>query len=714
MAKILPAGANVDLNLGKDPMDRLVQTVDLALKVGGAFQQAQERRQVKREQDALGVGSLANELINKASSGAEINHALSLMENVDTSNLSASTQSFYQAAKSSGNSRLSQINEIQSLGNEIATFVTQPLIDGKTFTQLNKEEIVNYYNQTNELDSAFEETMNNLAKIKRFKLLTEGSNNKNMKFTGFGGKQMSASEFIVDVDNYSSSKNVFIQASVYDNELLPEEAIFVMTGDRDSYNQRKKQRDKEFQSFKKDYDAKIKSINSTINQINTDALKNKNNYTELVLNNENKQTFVSSFGQLYPDVSISTDIDEAYEQATQYMTNINLSPEELIKNLNQQKTALEGERLIVSKEAKGWGFRYFEPIDVSMFENANKDGGTADVGTSFMDNFKKGVVPPDIKITLPELKKYNFDNSTIKTEDKKEDMPLNAGTTSIITNVMKKYEGINQDTNPNLVEVNNLYAIKFGDRAESYGAKDSGIQASDGGTFASFNSLEEADIAASKIVADMLDKDAKGDLKTFIGNYIGATPENPKTDEINTRYNEIVELSTALPKTEVKPLTSKEINPKALDRAERMFLNWKTTIEKSIDSTKNKIESIENKIAQIEKNTKTKEGSLTTKEKQVLKTKQKFKKQLKTLKDDLRSETEKLKNTDIDNWYNNFATKLEVDRLIKIGAGNPKQEVEEDAFLKGIADTKGIPSLDEGIFKTLYDELRPGSPLRNR
>ena len=296
------------------------------------------------------------------------------MENVDTSNLSASTQSFYQAAKSSGNSRLSQINEIQSLGNEIATFVTQPLINGKTFTQLNKEEIVDYYNQTNELDSAFEGTMNNLAKIKRFKLLTEGSNNKNIKFTGFGGKQMSASEFIVDVDNYSSSKNVFIQASVYDNELLPEEAIFVMTGDRDSYSQRKKQRDKEFQSFKKDYDVKIKSINSTINQINTDALKNKNNYTELVLNNENKQTFVSSFGQLYPDVPISTDIDEAYKQATQYMTNINLSPEELIKNLNQQKTALEGERLIVSKEAKGWGFRYFEPIDVSMFENANKDG----------------------------------------------------------------------------------------------------------------------------------------------------------------------------------------------------------------------------------------------------------------------------------------------------------------------------------------------------
>jgi len=44
MVKILPAGANVNLNLGEDPMDRLVKTVDLAMKVGGAFQKGQDRR----------------------------------------------------------------------------------------------------------------------------------------------------------------------------------------------------------------------------------------------------------------------------------------------------------------------------------------------------------------------------------------------------------------------------------------------------------------------------------------------------------------------------------------------------------------------------------------------------------------------------------------------------------------------------------------------
>ena len=44
MAKILPAGANVNLGLGEDPMDRLVKTVDLVMKVGGAFQKSQDRR----------------------------------------------------------------------------------------------------------------------------------------------------------------------------------------------------------------------------------------------------------------------------------------------------------------------------------------------------------------------------------------------------------------------------------------------------------------------------------------------------------------------------------------------------------------------------------------------------------------------------------------------------------------------------------------------
>ena len=60
MVKVLPPGANVNLNLGKDPMDRLMQSVDLALKVSGAFQQAQDRKELRKNNSVQEL----NELIN--------------------------------------------------------------------------------------------------------------------------------------------------------------------------------------------------------------------------------------------------------------------------------------------------------------------------------------------------------------------------------------------------------------------------------------------------------------------------------------------------------------------------------------------------------------------------------------------------------------------------------------------------------------------------
>lgn len=67
MAKVLPAGANVNLNLGDDPMDRLVQTVDLAMKVGGAFQQAQDRKEARKNNSVQELNQLID-LRQKANS----------------------------------------------------------------------------------------------------------------------------------------------------------------------------------------------------------------------------------------------------------------------------------------------------------------------------------------------------------------------------------------------------------------------------------------------------------------------------------------------------------------------------------------------------------------------------------------------------------------------------------------------------------------------
>ena len=53
MAKVLPAGANVNLGLGEDPMDRLLKTIQVASQAQGVMNQAtlqRDRRQAVKEE----------------------------------------------------------------------------------------------------------------------------------------------------------------------------------------------------------------------------------------------------------------------------------------------------------------------------------------------------------------------------------------------------------------------------------------------------------------------------------------------------------------------------------------------------------------------------------------------------------------------------------------------------------------------------------------
>ena len=134
--------------------------------------------------------------------------------------------------------------------------------------------------------------------------------------------------------------------------------------------------------------------------------------------------------------------------------------------------------------------------------------------------------------------------------------------TSVIADTTVKYEGIQKaanlyNENPEkypqyktasiLASLNNLGAIKYGDRPAKFGAVDSGIPASDGGTWAKFNSIEEAEEATRQIVSEMYNIDADGNLQRFIVNYIigpNATREQiiEKKPEIKSRLEEITTL----------------------------------------------------------------------------------------------------------------------------------------------------------------------------
>jgi len=163
----------------------------------------------------------------------------------------------------------------------------------------------------------------------------------------------------------------------------------------------------------------------------------------------------------------------------------------------------------------------------------------------------------EIEIRNQEIKTSNEKITSI--EKIEED---NKKITKVIADTTVKYEGIQKaanlyNENPEkypqyktasiLASLNNLGAIKYGNRPAKFGAVDSGIPASDGGTWAKFNSIEEAEEANRQIISEMYNIDADGNLQRFIVNYIigpNATKEQiiEKKPEIKSRLEEITTL----------------------------------------------------------------------------------------------------------------------------------------------------------------------------
>ena len=391
--KIVQVAPDVSLEVEESPLDSLNRIISTGTAIAN-LANTLESRSLKKEKDALGVGSLANQLIASATSVGEINNAISLLDDVDTSDFSATTQSTFEVVKKDAESKFNQINEVKSLGNQIAEFVTQPLIDGKTFTQLTANEITDYYYNNKESydDGALSVIKDNLSNIKRFQALTgslSGDNKKmlNMTFTGSGGKILKASEFLVGVEDYLKAKDIYLRAGIYDGELDPEEALFVELGDDKGYDNKRKELDATFKELKNDYDAKIKSYDNLIGQVRKKMIGTDNTFSfanmseaEFIntLGDDNaKDKFIDAFSLQNPELIINPDDrDGALKIIYQYNKNSPGDANAFINELNDEKSTAIRERRIVANKAKKWGFRYFDALDVADIDlsNANKDG----------------------------------------------------------------------------------------------------------------------------------------------------------------------------------------------------------------------------------------------------------------------------------------------------------------------------------------------------
>tara|TARA_R100000995_G_scaffold25484_1_gene11035 strand:- start:291 stop:7943 length:7653 start_codon:yes stop_codon:yes gene_type:complete len=187
---------------------------------------------------------------------------------------------------------------------------------------------------------------------------------------------------------------------------------------------------------------------------------------------------------------------------------------------------------------------------------------TTDLKNDFKKSLQKGTLEKDFGVEIPEEQKLPEQKLEIPTtealpESTEQDISVQEDFDKVpeasqdmyargISGVMLKYENVNNSTDlgKNLIKLNNLWAIKYGPRAAKFGAKDSGIPASDGGTWAQWDNEEEMQKGSRAVINEMYFIDAEGNPQRFVLNYIlgpNATQEQiiANKDAINNRVKEI-------------------------------------------------------------------------------------------------------------------------------------------------------------------------------
>ena len=755
MARILPQGANVNLQT-ENPMDRLMKLIQTASSVQNIFAQGRQQQQLN-EREALASLTVVSNLIGQSDDPSDIDYAENIYNAIDHTGSGAYDSTYKAVGKSISDTKQSY-SQIQSIGDEVASFVTQNVkiydADGnvttdKRFSDLNKDEIISYFNQIRSKDGANGEIAKQLGKVKQFRLAlanrfgmtADGQLKKmpNINFKDNFGSDMSSSEFLVNLDRFQNQMNIFVEAGFEDGILNEQEAIMVLNGDYNNYLKRRAEKKEIFRLQATQTNSNINDANTKIKSI-ISATKD-NDWTSALSNPQLMQTIMSDISN--PDVQMmyaeqfagspSPTEDPELNAKMIYNDMGARSKAEILEFYNKRKRGLETQRQLNKTASESWGFNFYgEPPPPSVFAGLQDDTQTSKAGdfdvSGIRETLAAGLNIPTIKAGLHTVKEFNFDKPITSPEGEDISKGDQAGTTAIVSGVLKKYENINKETNKPLVEANNLYAIKFGDRAKKYGATDSGITATDGGTFAKWGSVEEMEKNAPKIIAEMLNDDAEGDLKRFIGNYIGATENNPKTDEINTRYNEIVKASTETKGADIKPEdkifspfegktitiddeTIDTLSPKELSAANKMFENYQSKSKRYVSKLEQDLKSKEKRLAMINKNIT--ETYSRKKQKEARKNKLKLEDQIKNLKTKISNQKEFNKKNNINTWYNSIMTNLQKNRIIEIGAGDPmRREADEDYYRRGIATTQGLPDIPEDILEQLFNELRPGSPLK--
>ena len=388
MAKVLPAGTNVNLNLGQDSYTKLMNTLNA---VGRLQNIAGNMSANKAKQDTSLMNSLIaiNNQIDKADDTGDLEFVSNQLNNINPNDITNdNVKMVYDIAEKNLSDSNQSFSDISNLGNELGSIMTQQydIYDSESgqtvkqsYDQMTSKDVQSYFGSLIKDEGSFGAITKYIQKINVFEAqlakkfgVKDGKIAKtpNMKFKDANGNEINSTEYLIQLNKFKNRLNIMVEAGFMDKVLNEQEAMTIISGDYNAYSNLKKQKEQEFKFLSTQDNSLLNGINTKINTIQNSS----DDDWFANIGNETSQTFQMMSSILKEDPNNIDALKEFMDKGGMDSSKLRITDDAEINNqlamqefakmtkgqnlqfLYEYQGRIEKKKLLHADAARSWGF----------------------------------------------------------------------------------------------------------------------------------------------------------------------------------------------------------------------------------------------------------------------------------------------------------------------------------------------------------------------
>lgn len=384
MVKIVPQGGVANMGV-TDPMSELTKTIDTFTKIQGLIGN-QQLLSERADTSALNSLNTLNNLITNADDKGDLSYARNVIDSIDVNSINnPNTELIYNILNRELDSKSQTFDNIFNQGNELANLMTSKFsvfdkdtegpIAEKTLLNMNKNEVINYFDSVFGTEGAYTGITKLNNKINKFRIeasaqfgMTDKGGFKkrpNFQFTDANGTVIDPTEYMMMLDDYQNRINMVIRAGFDDGKLLPQEAMYIESGDITGYLNEKQRKNETFKYLANKSFSLLSNVENKLFQLrDADEVKTEEILAEIFSDTHAQDTYINDQDKRYANKEInivpkvSSDPEQMVDNIVSHAMTVNDKEYTLQWYQDYQQAAMD-EHSLYKEEAQNWGIGWF-------------------------------------------------------------------------------------------------------------------------------------------------------------------------------------------------------------------------------------------------------------------------------------------------------------------------------------------------------------------